>query len=852
MAGGEGTRLRPLTCNQPKPLMPVANKALMEHVLALLRRHGFTDIVVTVAFQANAIQTYFGNGSEFGVRLTYASEDVPLGTAGSVRNAMHHLDEPFLVISGDVLTDIDLAAVVREHNDRGALATIALKAVPNPLELGIVMTRPDGSVERFLEKPSWGQVFSDTINTGIYVFQPEIFDYIPAGAADFSCDVFPKLLGGRKLLYGSVTEGYWEDIGTLDAYARAHQDILDGRVSVELCGFSLRDGIWLGAGAEVGPGAQLEGPAIIGEHSKVDAGAVLGEYSVLGRNVRVGSDAFLERAIVHDNVFVGPGVRLRGCTVGRGSDLRRGARVEEGAVVGDECFIGEHAVVHSGVKVYPFKTVEHGAVVNASIVWGSRGARKLFGRNGVAGLANVDVSPELVVRLAMAYATTMPKGARVAVSRDTSRAARALKQSVVVGLNSAGVDVADLDVTTVPVTRFGVRSERCAGGVTVRLSQEDPESVVVGFIGPDGTDMGEAAQRKVERIFYREDFRRCLASEMGDVSFPVQVPDLYSQVLSQQVDTDAVRAAKLKVVLDYAYGAASSVMPSVLGRLGAEVLSANSYAAAHQAVSYDRWEHTRGVSSLVKASRADLGAVLSPDGERVTLVDDNGRALSDSEGLLALLTLVMRGAAGSAERRQVVQGDRLVAAGPSSLLGSATGGTLTVAMPVSAGQAVESLCREAGAGLVWTKLAASSVMEAAAQPGVDFAAGQEGGYIFPRFLPAFDGVAALAQTFSLLATTGLRLSQVVAELPSFYCAHEGVVTPWEKKGFVMRSVMAMGEGRSVVLVDGVKILHDDGWCLVLPDPDEALTHVWAEAASEAATRGRAQEYARRVRALLRG
>ena len=311
MAGGEGSRLRPLTYNQPKPMIPMANRALMEHVVALLKRHGFNEIVATVGFQANAIQNYFGGGAEFGVHMVYASEEAPLGTAGSVRNAVQELDEPFIVISGDVLTDIDLSAVVGFHNDKKAVATMALRSVTNPLEFGIVITREDGSIERFLEKPSWGQVFSDTINAGIYVFEPEIFDSIGPGAVDFSSDVFPRLAVDGHLLYGYVTDGYWEDIGTLEAYARAHQDILDGRVEVDLRGFALRRGIWLGEGAEVDPKAEIKGPALIGDYCKVESGATLGEYTVLGRNVRVGADVYVERAVVHDNAYLGR-ARLRG------------------------------------------------------------------------------------------------------------------------------------------------------------------------------------------------------------------------------------------------------------------------------------------------------------------------------------------------------------------------------------------------------------------------------------------------------------------------------------------------------------------------------------------------------------
>src|ERR1700710_2859296 len=231
MAGGEGTRLRPLTSNAPKPMLPIANVPLMEHVINLLRTHGCDEIVVTVAFLANAIKTYFGDGSEFGVKMHYAHEAVPLGTAGSVGNARELLDERFLVISGDVMTDIDLGAILRFHDEHKAVATIGLTPVDNPLDFGIVITREDGTIERFLEKPTWGQVFSDTINTGIFVLEPEIFDYIePDRPVDFSSEVFPALLADDQPLFGAIADGYWEDVGTLEAYVRAHKDILDGAV----------------------------------------------------------------------------------------------------------------------------------------------------------------------------------------------------------------------------------------------------------------------------------------------------------------------------------------------------------------------------------------------------------------------------------------------------------------------------------------------------------------------------------------------------------------------------------------------------------------------------------------------
>jgi len=823
MAGGEGTRLRPLTSNAPKPMMPLVNEPMMEHIVTLLKRHGFDEIVVTVAFMANHIRTYFGDGSDFGVRMVYATEETPLGTAGSVRNAMDELDERFLVISGDVLTDIDLSAMVEEHDRKKAMATIGLVRVDNPLEFGIVITKDDGSIERFLEKPSWGQVFSDTINTGIFVLEPEIFDYIePDRSVDFSSEVFPALLADGQPLYGAIAEGYWEDVGTLESYLSAHKDILDGRVAVEIPGFEMRDGVYVAEGAEINPDATVVGPAVIGENCRIEADVRLGPYTVLGANVRVRANADLERVVVHDNSYLGEGVRLRGAVIGRSCDLRSGVRGEEGVVLGDECFVGEHAVLGAGVKVYPFKTVEQGAVINSSIVWESRGSRSLFGRVGVAGLANVDITPELATRVAMAYATTLKKNATIITSRDSSRSARMLKRSMMAGANAAGVNVLDLEVASVPVTRFIVRRPEHAGGLSIRLVEGDPQSCVIRFFDTTGADLSEDQQRKVERLFGREDFRRVFPAEIGDIGFPPRALEQYTAALEATVDIKAIRAARFKVVVDYAYGSTSFVMPNVLAKLGADILGINPYASTLGALNFDRTAHAEEVASVVRASGAHLGAVLDPDGEHLTLIDDSGNILSDEQALLALLTLVS-----------------------GHLLGD------TVALPVTVTRHAEAIAAAHGVRVRRTKLSTPALMDAASEPGVGFAASTDGGFILPGFLPAFDAAASLVKVLELLAHTGARLSAIVEGLPRPHLAHETVVTPWEQKGMVMRSLVEMSKDREVQLIDGVKVRHDDGWALALPDPEEPVTHVWTEADTDADARALAIEYARRIRQLLR-
>ena len=667
-------------------------------------------------------------------------------------------------------------------------------------------------------------MFSDTINTGIYVLEPAIFDFIPDGeVVDFSGDVFPAMLDEGLSLHGHVADGYWEDVGTIESYLQAHADVLDGRVRVDIGGFDVADGVWLGEGAELDPAARVDGPVVIGDNCRVDAGARLAEYTVLGTDVVVRSEAprWCDRA-------PRPRVRRRGATaarrvVGRSSDVREHARLEEGSVIGDACFIGPNASISAGVKIYPFKTVDADAVVNSSIIWETRGARTLFGPQGVRGLANVDVTPEVAVRVAMAYGTALKRGAVVTASRDTSRVARALKRALIAGLNFAGVTVEDVELATVPLTRFQVRNSHAQGGITVRLVRGDPDSVELRIFDADGRDLDGGTQRRIERLLYREDYRRAFGGDVGEIIYPPRAIEFYTAAVERSVDAQRVRDHPAKVVLDYSFGAASVVLPTVLGKLGAEVLAVNPYAstAAVTAAEPDV-QHAR-MAELVRASASQLGYIVEPAGETATIVDDSGHALSDEEALLLLLTL----------------------------LGETTPGA-RVALPVSTTGTAARVVEAAGGEVVWTKLDDAAVMEAASMPGIDFAASTGGGgYIWPAFLPAYDAMGTLARLLDLLAETGWRLSDVVGTLPAVHVVHQTVSTPWERKGAVMRELIEHPPPGEVVLIDGVKVSGPDGWTLVLPDPEYPGTHVWAEAATEAEAERLATERAGAVEEALR-
>src|SRR3989440_12624442 len=317
----------------------------MEQIVELLRAHGMEDVIVTVAFLPQAIRSYFGDGESLGVNIEYSVEESPLGTAGSVRLASGKLDDPFVVISGDALTDVNLQKIVDFHREKGAAVTIGLKSVDNPLEFGIVVTDDGGRIERFLEKPSWGQVFSDTINTGIYVLEPEILRHVPADRPyDFSKELFPLLLEMGRPLYGHVCEGYWQDIGNLDQFRQANFDALDERVALEIPGIRLRGNVWIGEGVEVDDLDRVEGPAFVGNYCRIAAEAAVGPYSVLSASVTLRERARTERSVIDSSTHIGRSALVEGSILGRSCDVRAHVHVQEGAAIGDEVVLGAQSV----------------------------------------------------------------------------------------------------------------------------------------------------------------------------------------------------------------------------------------------------------------------------------------------------------------------------------------------------------------------------------------------------------------------------------------------------------------------------------------------------------------------------
>ncbi len=351
LAGGEGTRLRPLTSTIPKPVVPLANRPHMAFMIDWLRGHGVDDVILSCGFMADGVRRVLGDGEALGVRLRYVDEPTPLGTGGALRYAGDLLDERFLMLNGDVLSDFDLSAQLAQHEESGAVATLALCPVEDPSAYGLVHLNDDGSVREFLEKPSSDQSDSNLINAGTYVLERSILDDMAPPGTNISIerDVFPRLVG--RGLHGYIGRGYWLDIGTPERYLEGTFDILEGNVETEL-GARLEDGRRVLAEGATSEG-RLIAPALLGEGASVAGGAIVGGCVTLGRGVVVESGAHIERSVILDGARVGPHTRIRASIVGPQVTIGQHCHLDGGVVLGEGVQVGDYNVLRAGARLSP-------------------------------------------------------------------------------------------------------------------------------------------------------------------------------------------------------------------------------------------------------------------------------------------------------------------------------------------------------------------------------------------------------------------------------------------------------------------------------------------------------------------
>jgi mannose-1-phosphate guanylyltransferase / phosphomannomutase len=834
MAGGSGTRLRPLTCDLPKPMVPVLNRPIAEHIVRLLKRHDITEIIATLFYLPDVMRDYFQDGQDFGVQMTYAvEEDQPLGTAGCVKNVCELLKDTFLVLSGDSITDFDLSKAIDFHKAKGAKATIVLTRMANPIEFGVVITDSAHKIVRFLEKPSTSEVFSDTVNTGIYILEPEILDYLPEGCEqDFSKDLFPALLAHGEPIYGYIAEGYWCDVGHLDAYREAQYDALQGKVKLDYGYPETTTGIYVGANSSVHPTAKLRAPIVIGENCRIGARAVLEPGTVVGDNVTIGNDANLKRPIIWNGVVVGEETHLRACVIARGAHVARRAHILEGAVVGPMCTVGEEAKINPGVKVWPSKLIESGATLNINLIWGNTAQRNLFGQRGVAGLANVDITPEFAVKLGAAYGSILKPGASVTASRDQRSISRMVSRSLIAGLMSVGINVQNLEAVSIPVARSVLPTLKVAGGVHVRLHPDRSDHILIEFFNENGIDIPKSKEKKIESAYFKEDFRRAQIHEIGYVSHPTSIVDIYTVAFEKNLNAQSIRNSKSKVVIDYAYALSGAVLPQILGKFGCDAVVLNA-SLSHTAPSLSERESLlEQLGKVVQALQATFGVQISANGEQLVLVDEVGTPIR-GETLTALMTHM------------------ILTAHPRG----------TVVVPVQASGSVEEIARRHGGHVIRTKANPTALMEACnVHPHVVLGGSGDMGFIFPQLHPGFDAMFCIAKLIEMLLIQERSLGQIWEELPRIAHRSQTIRCPWSIKGALMRYLVETHPTESLELVDGVKVLDPDrslngqsnrqNWVLVLPDASEPLVHIFANGEAREWVDRQLQAYRQRVQNFI--
>jgi mannose-1-phosphate guanylyltransferase/phosphomannomutase len=818
MAGGFGTRLRPLTINTPKPMVPIGNIPMIEHVVGLLAEHDLKDIISLLYFNSDSIQNHLDNGSRFGVRMSYEKPSDDLGTAGAVRFALKDQSEPVLVISGDLVTDFDLTEAIRWHQEKKADATILLTRVENPISYGVVITDDDGRIVRFLEKPTWGEAFSDTINTGIYILEPQAACLIPRDENfDFSQNLFPLMLKNGMKLCGKVMAGYWRDVGNVDEYFHVHGDLFAGDLKLDLKTErrEIGDGVlYCGHNVQLGEGVMISGTVLLGDDVHVEDNAGL-HNCALGQRVRIGSGCNIKDSIVWAETIIGAETRLSRALVCARVQIGTNVQIHDHAIVSDDSVVGHSATIKANCKVWPGKRVDEGAIVSSSLVWGDTWNRELFTDSKITGLALIEITPEMAVKVGAAFGATLGQGASVVTSREVSDVAQLLRRSMMSGLMASGVSVYDLETLPVPVVRYALKKGDYAAGIYARHNPVDYRCLDFIFFHGSALDMPPAQLKKVERNYFGEDFARASINGIGHLDYPQRVLQDYQADFIAEIDAAVIRDAGFKIVVDYAHGSSSDVFPDLFSRLGISVTELNSHPNPKKS-SVPPEESARSIvqlSAIVRSLNADVGFHINPAAEKLTVVDENGRPLDD-QTLLAIVTELY------------LQTHR----------------PRRIAVPVAATMGVDEIAGRYGVEVVRVSNDHQAMMKIHNSGEVDFVGGTRGGFIFSRFHSGADAMFSLVQVLEMLAQARGRIAHLRTSYEHLARQTVSVPCPWSRKGMVMRRLITDSVNKRRQLIDGVRILEDEGCVLIAPDRLNAAFSIFAESTSLGVTENLIHKY----------
>ncbi len=490
MAGGEGTRLRPVTSGRPKPMVELLGKPVLSYTVELLKKYGVNDICFTLKYLPKTIQDYFGDGSGFGVKIVSRIEEIPMGTAGGVRACRDFIgDEDVLVMSGDAVCDFDLAACMDFHRRHGSDATLVLYEHPEPTEYGLVVTDNDGKIKNFVEKPRWDMVMTNLINTGIYILSPEAVEMIPEGKQyDFGKDLFPRMLREEKNLWGVSADGYWCDIGSPEAYRQCCLDVASGRTELKVDARESSPGVW--AQGEIPKGVKFVPPVYIGSGCTIAPGSTLGPDTVVSGGSAIMRGAEITGSIINGSI-ISESAKIKNAVIGRGATVGEYSEINDGCIIGDYAQIGSRALVETGVRVWSGRAVPDGSVIKKSIIGEVQRERPSLGGGELCGEFVSSITPEL----AMAFGGVLGSLGRTGTSWYGGEAARLMAAALGCGVTGAGGEFYELDCSFEAELACAAKEFALNSAVFIR---QDRTRITMSFFGEDGLELDGQLLRKLE------------------------------------------------------------------------------------------------------------------------------------------------------------------------------------------------------------------------------------------------------------------------------------------------------------------------------------------------------------------
>ncbi len=804
LAGGFGTRIQPLTNSVPKPMLPILNRPMMEHIIIKLRDDlGITDIAVLLYFKPEIIKEYFGDGSGWGVKITYVQPDDDYGTAGAVGFARELMDESFIIVSGDLVTDFDFKQIAAFHKQKRSKLTITLTPVDNPLQFGVVIANEEGRIEKFLEKPSWGEVFSDTINTGIYLLEPEIFDYIPVEENfDFAKDLFPTLMKEGVTLWGCSVEGYWRDVGNPQSYREVYQDLFDEETVLPMKGEKSEQGgcaIYREDGTGLPESVRCSGTVVLGKNVTIGKDVELGNVAI-GDNVKIGEGCRIKESIIWNDVEIEGKVTLHNSVICNNNRIAKKVKAKNGVIISEYCEVDKGTIFTKDVIVWPEKSINEGSIVSNNIIWGKNYKSSLFESGKVIGRTNVELSCEMATKLAESFGSILPVGSKVYISRDYHRSSRMLKRAFLSGMLSTGIDVLDLRNIPSNVMRFTLaHHEEVAAGIHFRQSTINQLDTEIIFYTSEGLAIDTNLSKNVERIFFRENFRRVNHTQIGEIDEEHHVKDRYVEVLQQRLDSALFKSSEMKVAVDIMFGSTSDIYPKILNELQIENIVLNGYQDDKRLTklpSLIKSSH-KNIADIVKTMQLNCGFLIYPNGQKVQMVSDTGELVYDYTALLVVLSLLNESKEGA-----------------------------KVFLPAWAPDYIEFENLEITRGKI-ESLKARQLEE------YDLIATTDGHFAFTEFGLNNDAIFASLKILELLLKNDTKVSDVVENLPVFCFKGENIPCPSERKGLMMRKFLEDGKDKKTAFDDGVKIwVEEDEWILMVPDQHSEFLNIYLQAKDE--------------------